>query len=344
MKNLLAAFLILLTLTGQILAQRYHSPEEIFQRIDTSAMNYRIRLLAEGDTLVPEQHAVLEHGLLLWQERSGQPFLTTYHDQLQKNRYLADYLRLAEQALAYGNPVAARRAYMVVLAAAPQDAQEMTLIGQTYAMTGDTLKAVSLYRQAIANNYHDFLAHHLLADWHRRHHRADSALTEMAIAHVLNRNHALVLQDLRSLLQQQGRSYGWWAFRPLYLFEEQPDAKVIKYDLAAAEWLNYALCKALWRFEPGYADTVMQGVKAPASYIEEIEAVQIMLASRKSRTEIGPDPALQTLLQAAEDDRVLEYILYEILLPRDPGFVFHMPEAQIADLVNYIFRYRVRLD
>jgi tetratricopeptide (TPR) repeat protein len=341
MKRPLLIWLCLLIQAHTGYTQKYHSPDEIFKRIDTSAVKYRVKLLADADTLPHASYPILDHGLVLWQNQAGQPTLTTFHAILQKNRYLSEYLNMADKALRLGNPAAARRAYLAVLAAAPNDAQDMTLIGQTFAMEGDSMKATAFYRRAIQSNYHDFLAHQLLAGMLWRQHKPDSAVAEMTIAHILNRNNPGVLEDYRNMLQQGGRRYEEWEFRPVYLLEATPEAKLIKYDLSASEWLGYALCKALWRFEPGYADSVMQGVKAPAGYIEEIEAVQALLYSRKSKDDIGPDRALQSLLHAAEKNMMQEYVLYEIMLRRDPSFVFYLADAQITDMAKYVHLFRV---
>jgi tetratricopeptide (TPR) repeat protein len=341
MKWPMISWFTLLHLAAAGLAQKYHSPEEIFKRIDTSPMQYRIKLLADTDTLPDESHPVLEHGLVLWQERGGEPMLTTIHAVLQKDRYLAGYISAAENALRQGRPAAARRAYLALLAAAPDDAQDMTLIGQTFAMEGDSAKAMACYRKAIRSNYYDFVAHELLAGWLWHRHQPDSAITEMTIAHILNRNNPAVMAEYHHLLQRAGRRYDAWEFRPIYKLEETADAKIIKYDLSASEWLGYALCKALWRFEPGYADSVLQEVKAPAEYIQEIEAVQALLYSRKAKDDIGPDRALQTLLRAAEKEMIQEYVLYEIMLRKDPAFVFYLPETQVAAMAHYIQRFRI---
>jgi hypothetical protein len=342
MKLLRVAFFCFFVLTGFSSAQKYHSPDEIYKLINESGRNYRIKTFAGSDTALTEEHPVLEHGLILWQGANGQPTLTTWHTVLQKNVYLAGYLATAEKALAAARPAAARRALLAVLAQAPEDAQDMTLIGQTCALEGDSSKAAACYRKAIAANYRDFLAHQLLACEHVRHHRTDSARAEMITAHILNRNHADLLQEFKVILQKSNSHYEEWEFRPLYNIEETTEAKIVKYDLTASAWLSYGMCKALWKYEPGYADSVMQNCGAPADFIEEIECVQTLLHAHQAANEPVQDRGLQQLALAAKEDLLREFILYEILLRRNPYLVFYLSEAQIADVAKYVHRFRIK--
>jgi hypothetical protein len=332
----------LASFAGVCCAQKYHSLDEIYKLINDSKMNYRIKTFADSDSIATEKFPILEHGLVLWQERNDEPpILETYHHLLSKNPYLANYLQQADKALAAGRPAAARRAWLAVLANAPDDSQDMTLVGRTCAMEGDSVKALACYRKAISINFYDFLAHQLLAADHLRHNRIDSAIVESTIAHILNRNHLVLQAELKGVLKKQGKRYAEWEFHPIYAIEETPDSRIIKYDLAFSEWLTYALCKALWRYEPGYRDIVLDSIKAPAGYIEELECAQIILQSRRSNNELSQDKAIQQLILAAKDDLLQEYVLYEIILRREPSFVFYLSQTQITGLAKYVQRHRI---
>ncbi len=342
MKLLQITLYFLFAVCGFSFAQKYHSPDEIYRLINESDSNFHIKTFADSDTMKCEKFPVLEHGLILWQQKNGQPRLTTWHKVLQENVYLADYLATADKALTAGNPAAARRALIAVLAHAPEDAQDMTLIGQICALEGDSAKAAACYRKAVAANYRDFIAHQLLAHEHLRLGIIDSAATEIILAHILNRNHPDLLRDLNMILQNAGQQYDDWEFKPVYHIEEMTGAKIIKYDLDASTWLSYALCKALWKYEPGYADSVMRGCDAPVEFIQEIECVQVLLHSARSNLESDHDRAVRQLALAAKEDHLREYILYEILLRRNPSMVFYLSEEQIGDVAHYVRQYRIR--
>jgi tetratricopeptide (TPR) repeat protein len=300
-----------------------HWPGEMMKLIEASKLSYTIGVLKEK---VPPEPAgpVLDPDL--WLKRDGK--------RVTVERYIlsppaASHLNKAERAFQANQHDQAMRLYKAVQKSVPNYGHVHVLVGDVHFKKGEFREAKVAYRRAIQMNAIDYQAHWFLADTLWRMGDRPRAVQEITIAHLLNVNHSKMKQVLRRYRTEMGRPWKDWEFNPQY----RVSAKGTKVSVQAdPNWLGYALVKAYWKYEPGYAER-MAGAdyrKQAVCDTEEREAIVSLVAGSKVHT---------VLKKIIADGFFDEMLLYEIAGKRCPSMIPLLSNREISRIVTYLERY-----
>lgn len=228
----------------------------------------------------------------------------------------------------------ARKHYKNVLDVAPDYYPAKMQIAKTFEKEENYEKAEASYKQAISKNYIDYMPHWLIAEIYLKDKKIDEAINEITIAAVLNRNDTLIQQDLNEIYADAKLKYSDWQFTPqCKVFKGQKSNNIEV--LSQKNWSGYALGKAIWAYEPGYAES--QGEKpGRPSLLEEKECLLNLLAGLDKHMDDEQEPELSNLQDAKEDKLIDGFAYYEILLPQNPALVYQLPNNVIKGIKNYV--------
>lgn len=322
-------------------AQRYHDPAEILRMVEKSTYTYELDQIDKHSVGMMKVPATVDYGIYLKRLPDGSIVVQSFQNEYGQNPDYAACFQNAEDAFSKDSLDAARYWYKKVLDVASNQSQVMTYIGQTYENEKDYEAAFPWFRRAIDTNYYDYNAHWFLADDLVLTHHVDEAVKEILIAMVLNRNHQRISTSLKINLQIAKKPYVDWAFGPRYEIDSTGDKHIsIKCDTTYMEWLSYALCKALWAYEPGYRDSMLVGVNEEPLVVEEKECFLSVLAVIENSGKPTQDPILQTAQKALAAGKFTEFVVYDVILPSHPNFVFKLPRAFIQSIPDYILTCR----
>jgi tetratricopeptide (TPR) repeat protein len=203
-------------------------------------------------------------------------------------------------------------------------------------MEGDFIEAKKWYRKAIQKNHLDFMARWFLADAMLDAKDPKGALQEITVAHILNRNNPRILNSFNTIYAANKLKTPTWTFNPQYSIDSIGPKKVkVDFD---GDWLGYALVKTVWRYEPGYAES-MGGTRTEISTNQEREAL-LNLMLPKDKKEIKKMPELNALQMAMDKDLINAYIFYEIILPQYPRVASNLEPAFIEEIKEYVIQVR----
>ncbi len=206
-----------------------------------------------------------------------------------------------------------------------------TLIGDAFYLMEQYDSALYWLRSSVKHNFADFEAHWFLADALLATHDTVGAIKELTLAHVLNVNAGLLQQSLGEYRKLKGRTFDGEEFRPYVKLEKKADTVFVRY---AAHQEGYALVKAVWAYEPGYAERMLGRKPDQVSFrmLEEREAVR---CARESDSVI--DKRLAKIEKAGYFD---EFLLYEIAARRYPEWIPTMPQPLIKRIAEYVDKFR----
>ncbi|MEW6411355.1 MAG: tetratricopeptide repeat protein [Candidatus Zixiibacteriota bacterium] len=305
---------------------RIHSPSELLRLIERSNLVYELG----EDTTLTMQHPEREVFRTPY-------YIDSSHGEWELRNYnMSDsgsqLLTIADGAFEARDFAAALELYKEVYDLDPSVSHILTLIGNCYFMLGDYRSAVSCFEMSIDSNYYDCWAHWFLADaaWIR----GDSAraVEEITIAHLLNRNHEQLLENLVHYRQATGAGWEDWTFEPVYAInQDTSDAHRIEVR-CNGDWCFYAVVKALWKYEPNYAETMLANIESPYDelMLQEREATICQLVATK-----GEDYTLELL-----DSNLLDYfIIYEITSRDNPDLLYRSTPETLKTFAKYLDTY-----
>jgi tetratricopeptide (TPR) repeat protein len=224
---------------------------------------------------------------------------------------------------------AAVAGYKRLLVSDPSFDLAYSYLGESYLMQ-DSLDSARVYLDtAIARNYIDFSAHRLLSEVLWKSGDQEGGIKELTIAHVLNINDSTMRAQLEEWREKAGRGWGSQTFMPRYQAHRVADTVYVK---ATMDWIGYAMVKAVWQYEPGYA-------KKQLGY-DPTGSVYIMMAEKE-----GIVGALSTNREAAFINPIVtqgyleEFILYEIVGPRYPMNIVTLPKTVIERIAEYVNKF-----
>ncbi len=228
----------------------------------------------------------------------------------------------------------ARKHYKNVLDIAPDYYPAKMQIAKTFEKEENYEKAEASYKQAISKNYIDYMPHWLIAEVYLKDKKIDDAINEITLAAILNRNDTLIQADLNEIYADAKLKYSDWQFTPqCKVFKGQKPNNIEV--LSQKNWGGYAAGKAIWAYEPGYAES--QGEKpGRPSLLEEKECLLNLLAGLTEKIDDEQDPELSNLQDAKEDKLIDGFVYYEILLPQQPSLVYQLPNNVIKGIKNYV--------
>ena len=206
-----------------------------------------------------------------------------------------------------------------------------TLIGDAFYLLEQYDSAIYWLKSSIKHNFADYEAHWFLADALLAKNDTAGALKELTLAHVLNVNASLLRQSLGEYRKLKGRTFDEREFRPYVKIEKKADTVFVRYN---AEGEGYALVKAVWAYEPGYAERML-GRKPDQVGFRMLEEREAVLCARET------DSALNQHLAKIEKAGYFdEFLLYEIAAPQFPEWVPTMPKDLIVRIAEYVDRFR----
>ena len=225
----------------------------------------------------------------------------------------------------------ARAHYRSVLDIDPDYYPAKIRIAQTFELEKDYEKAEANYKQAISKNFVDYLPHQLAADNYLREKKYEEAVDEISVASVLNRNDTSVQADLVRIYDKTRMKYGDWTFTPQYKLEKGQKDNEIMVQVKRG-WYGYAIAKAIWKYEPGYAQAENTDNVA---LTHERECLLNLLAGHDSIKAKNVDPSISALADAQDYKLMDGFIYYEILLPAHPSLVYQLPNNVIKSIRDY---------
>jgi tetratricopeptide (TPR) repeat protein len=331
MKKLNLLF-ILLSIIGYSYSQKLHTTTELLKLIMDSKLSYEIKLLDK--TIPSKDYSEKLNYNGCYRVESDSKITTNAYSINEKAKPLFD----KAEKFFNSNPDSAMVYYKLALQADSSMFYVITYIGQIYERKKDFDNAILWYKKAIGKNYIDYMAHWFLADAYMTKNDINSALDEIVIARILNRNNKGITKSMSQILINAKRNNADWYFTPQIEFIKKSDKQI---SIAMNEkWTGYATAKALWTYEPGYPESM--GVpKGKYSTLEDKECmVSLLVAEENAKTDIKNDPQLSILKNAAENKFLEEYILYEIVLPDNPFVAYQLPVETILSIKDYILKYR----
>lgn len=317
-------------------AQDLNDPSKILEIMDNSKVSYQVQLDPAFKAEAPERG----------DNNSPDLYQSNGEDGAGIGRYTLDSVskplfEKAEAAFAEGKFEEARTNYQAILSQQPDFAMLMTYTGQSYEAEKNYPEAIKWYRKAIDVNFHDYMAHWFLADDLYRLKKYDEAATEIATAWVLNRNHKTIRERMEVIFKAAGLKYDGFEFIPQYRLTKAKDLVEIRFT--TEDWMLYAFCKALWRYEPGY-HRELGGGRSDFDINEEKECLMNLLISnsRMHKGKKSKVPEINALERAVEAKHTMGFIFVEIWLPQQPIIVYTQSKEGIIEMVDYVLEIRGR--
>jgi len=334
MKNIFC--IVLLCAAAQASAQKYHTAAELLKIAEKSQITYQIEKgLKQPVTIDFENRLNINDSYRSRIMPEGTIITMDY--RLSKEG--AKLEEEAEKLFQLGDTDGAKKKYMEVLRTDPQYYKVMTYIGQCYGIEKNWVLAKEWYKRAIQNNYIDYMAHWFLGDVFFQEGETENALREMIVAKVMNRNNPRIQQSLDKMLAAVSLQYDKWEFVPQYTVDKVNEKEVsVRYT---DEWLIYALCKAIWQYEPGYRES-MGITGAGTSSTEETECMLCHFTSYSTDAKTAKLPYMKALLKAMDLGMYEEYIVYEVLLPQHPALAYQLEENMAEEIYRYVMEVRIK--
>lgn len=315
-----------------------HSPAEILKIAEESNLVYLLSDVADSVDLNPDSlRTVLNNDWYLSLEEDGNSRLLEYPTSPE----ISSILTITETHFEQKEYAKAIDGYRQVLEFNPEYHQMYTWIAESFAYQGQTDSAVHFYQLSITKNFIDYDAHWFLGDLFWDLGDTAAALRHLTIAHTLNRHHVLVKERLIAMNERAGHPWQEWSFRPRYSLSDSADAVIVQ---ASSNWLIYGLTKAVWKYEPDYAEKML-GLEPDSVFFHpeaEREAIAVWILGEINRAEIdstqlGPYEA--RIKQIVEDGFLLPMIYYEIAAYRWPSAMLLMPRKTLDRMVEFVDLY-----
>lgn len=314
-----------LTITGQAepVKGKLHQPAEMMKLIEASKLEYKVVRLKEK--ISPEIPGPVLGSELWLKNEGGRQSLKRY----VVPSAVTSYLKNAERAFHNQQYDEAVRLYGEVAKLWPDFAHVHVLIGDAYYKKGEYRQAKASFERAIQMNFIDYEAHWFLADTLWRMGERTRALEEITLGHLLNVNHQEMKNVLRGYRGELGQPWKDWEFVPQYRISAKGNEITVETN---PDWVGYALVKAYWKYEPGYAEK-MVGPEYHKQLICSTEEKEALLA-------LLTRPGLFANLEKIIKDGFLkEMLLYEIVARRAPSAIIMLPPKDLSKIVTYCGRY-----
>ncbi len=330
------AFCGLALYTPYLKAQELHTPDEIIAIMEKSELSYSLEELEKP--ILPKDYSGnlnYDYFYIGINPKSGKPSLMEYAISEEAEKIFLQ----AEKSFKDGALGEARASYKKVLELEPEYHRVMTYLGQTYKIENQLDSAEFWFKRAIDGNHINYMAHWFLADIYALQNKLPEAARQITIAHVLNRNNPRIKTQLLDIYKKNKISYNEWTFTPQVEVTYEGEQEVsIKY---ADEWGAYALYKAVWKYEPGYKESMgVEEDELDVSFIAEKECLLGLLLRKDFDKKAKKDPTYKTLKTAFEEGSVELFILYEILLPQYPRLAFIVSAQSVEATADYVLRIR----
>lgn len=314
-----------------VVGQKLHSPAEIIEIMEKSPIEYELHALKKE--ILPKDRTENLNYNHYYRINDGNE-MSTYKYEIDS--IVQTHVTKAEEYFFAMKFSLAREMYLEALRVDSTYFEVMTYIGQTYGIEGDFDKAIEWYNKTINLNYIDYLAHWLLADAYKIKGELDKAVDEITIAMILNRNNPRIKESLNDIFKLKKLKTVDWTFNPQMEIDSIGVNKVrISFD---SDWLGYAMVKALWKYEPGYKQSM--GVSDGSFSTMEEKECFVSLMTSFNKKKLKKHPEINALYLALEKKMIEEYIIYEIVLPEHPFVAYQLPIDFIDGIKNYVIEVR----
>lgn len=331
--GVLIFFSLIITTAGS--AQSHLStPMEIMSFMEASPTHYEIEQLYGESPM--RKRPVLVNGTYIVSEEDRE---YAYEYEQEETKKEAKWRKKAMELRNIENPdyTKIRSLFSRILKSRPDNAQIMTYMGETFYAQDDFETARHWLKKALEQNPIDYSAHKTLAEMFLKEGSLDSAVQEITIAHLFNRNNPYLLVRLKEIYQQKGLQYFEnWGFDPKYKLRLDTSGTVI--ITADGIWLTYGMYKAVWTHEPDYHFIKAQQEVSDYLFHAEMEAsVGTFLTYSAMRKEDKRHfPAMYAFEVALDNEMIEEYVMYEILLVDHPTLAAHLTPEFMQQLMQYI--------
>ncbi len=240
---------------------------------------------------------------------------------------------------------AARAIYQALLAERPKCYLAVSHIGDTYYFAGDAATALSYFDKAIAMNPADHQLHFFRGNALFNLERFDEAVDSYINTLVLYPRHRFSMDALEKIREYAGIELHESLFAPEALAEPTDDGVSIKLDKDAigGSWFGYAVAKGFWLGEPAHRKEVTGSERLAWSSMAEREAISALISSylifKKEKGE--NDPAIEKIIEIANNGDLDKFMLYEMASRFDPHFALRQKKQVREWMHDYVATYLV---
>jgi tetratricopeptide (TPR) repeat protein len=309
-------------------AQDLHDPAELLEILEKSTFNYSLQPLEEP---IEAEKDIALNSNVFYRKTEGNGFATVEVVLTEKAEVLKEEAEGLFQNKKYE---AARLLYDQLLQLHPEYSKLLVYIGQTYHLEGEVYKAIPFYKRAIEQNFIDYMAHWFLGRAMLDEGKLQECIAPYLTAHLLNRNHPLLLEEMTKILEINGLEYQNWQFVPQIALERK-DSIDIKVAFGEG-WMGYALAKAVWKFEPSHSEEMQETFGQPSIAQEKEALMALYLVDEVGEKKLSKEPFLMAFKEALENGAVESYILYEIFLLEHPFIAYQLTSDHFMELGEYI--------
>ena len=303
---------------------KLHTPAQILKIMEQSKLTYTIDILDKKIARHDRDSTVL-HNQYYIVNNNGKLELFEY----TLNEKARNILEKAEQEFKEGNYQKALLFYKELYNMRPDYAYGLTLIGDAFFYLDQPDSAETYFLKAIAINPIDYTAHWFLADTYWKKGMGLEAINYITMAHLLNKNNPRLLGKLKYYRKQIQDPWEDWAFEPQYLLSSEGHKIHVEVN---PDWMGYGLVKAVWKYEPGYAKS-MVGLE-PDEYTynltEEAEAVSALIIA---------NPKMKRFEKIISDGYFEEFFYYEIIAVASPEALLVIPREKLERIAEYVSRF-----
>lgn len=325
--SMLGLLLIVISCAHQIPVQKFsesrlHTPAEILHIMDKSKLVYMINI---DSTLAPVWKISDENRLypIYYQVRHDSGLIVL---QYELSDQASEKINKAERFFQRQQYRDAIEYYREAITLAPKFYNIWTLIGDAFYNMGEYDSARVYLQKAIQLNFIDYDAHWYLADTYLATGKQDLALEQLTLAHVLNRTLPTLLDRLKSL-REKSNPWNPWTFQPRYELSKSGHQVNVT---ATYKWLGYAMVKAVWKYEPGYAESMRPNHNNDDMLLSIQQEREALLA------ELTQEKLFPELTKAVNAGYADEAILYEVVLPQYPSAILSLDPRQIKRIAEYV--------
>lgn len=301
-----------------------HSPAQIIKIMGQSKLVYKLDALKEKITRKTDEPKVLHNQFVLVQNETG--FGLKTYELSEKEKEIFNEAEANFESKDYNQSLLLFKKLNEIQ---PDYAYSLTMIGDVFYNLSQFDSAEVYFLKAISLNPVDYTAHWFLADTYWQKGNGKEAIKSITKAHLLNKNNPRLLKSLKNYRNQIGDPWEEWTFEPQYRLSKQGNKITVEFD---SDWLGYALVKALWKYEPGYSNSMIG--KEPDEYVfnstEEAEAISSLLSGNKKMMQIE---------KIVKDGYFNEFFYYEIVAQDNPTALLLFPQNNFDRLVEYVDRF-----
>lgn len=325
----------------------YLSPKEIVALTQNSSRSYQIKsekrnqgVLADPfATLYPDAGGLVDPVRVLFGE-NGQ---RSYQRYPMTDEMIA-FFKVAEGHFAAGRYAEARESYLRVVAIDPKFYQAYSYVGDTYFNEKHPELALAYYDTAVALNPAHYQAHYFRGSALRALGRIEEARESFVRALARNPRHESTFTLLRSYGAQLGFRANEVLFMPRGLAMAEGENVVVVFDKdAGAQWLSYAMAKAMWLGEPEHRKAMTgEEERLPFSTVEETECILALMSvymNMREKGEIETDERLDRIVEIIDDDYLTEFLIYELGSRVGPQMMLMQTDDLISRMEKFVGKY-----